>query len=268
MASLGAELVRGVLFWTGAVAITLIVGPPALFAIAFDPEDRAIHRFQQLWARLILAWLRVLGVQVVFEGLEHLLSNRSSILVANHASLVDIFALSAIQPPHTRWVAKAEIRNLPIVGWGIRLAGFVFVDRQGRAESVQRSFQATERILSEPGRVMNLLFFPEGTRTRDGSLLPFKRGAFRTAVQWKLPIVPIAIDGAFPILPRGWLGRLRNGSIHVNVMPPIRPAEPSEWSEEKLMSQTRARITEALKAEARELPAGTRLSLPVSGTHL
>jgi 1-acyl-sn-glycerol-3-phosphate acyltransferase len=246
----GFERARGATFWVGEGILVLLLAAPGLTAIALDRGDRAIHAFQTLWGRLSVAWLRLLGVRIVFENLDLLPRDRSTILAANHASLLDILALSAVQPPHTRWVVKRELRVLPVVGWAMRMARFVFVDRQGVAESARRSFEETRRELARSDRVLNLVFFPEGTRTRDGRLRAFKRGAFLIAAECKLPIVPIAITGSFALLPRGWFGRLRSGTMRVRVLPALGAEPVSPWTAETLLEATRARIAAALEGTA------------------
>jgi 1-acyl-sn-glycerol-3-phosphate acyltransferase len=248
------ERLRGLVFWLGTAAITVVIGIPALVAVALDRGDTAMHFFQRRWGRLLLLWLRLLGVRIEFRGLHHLPRDRSSILVSNHQSMLDIFALSAVQPPHTRWVVKRELGVVPIAGWAMHLAGFVFVDRRGVGASVRRSFEDTEHILGTREGPMHLLFFAEGTRTRDGRLGAFKRGAFRMAADWKLPIVPIAIQGAFPLMVRSWVARLRSGRIRIRVLPPIDPDQFAPWSDEVLRDETRWRIARALGAPR---PRGT-----------
>lgn len=241
-----AGRLRGVAFWVGAAAIVLLLAAPTLSALALDRGDRAIHFFQRLWGRLTLAWLRLCGVRFEFSGLEHLELPRSAVLVSNHQSILDIIALSRVQPPHTRWVVKRELRPLPVVGWAMRMAGFVFVDRRGDAESVRRSFAAVEAILRQPGAVLHLLFFAEGTRTRDGKLRPFKRGAFRVATTHTLPLLPIAVSGAYTLMPRGRFAWLGAGRVRLRVLPPIEPSAPP-MDEAELAARTRARIEAALR---------------------
>jgi 1-acyl-sn-glycerol-3-phosphate acyltransferase len=172
-------------------------------------EFDSVHRG---WAG---ALLRASGVRVRVEGQENLPSREGAILVANHQSNFDIFALLASLPVSIRFVAKQELSKIPLLAQAMRSAGHVFIDRSDRRGSVAAMRAAAARMREE-GICLGL--FPEGTRSRDGRLGSFKKGSFVLAIETGLPIVPIALDG-------GWRlahGRgIRPGEVRIRVGDPI-----------------------------------------------
>lgn len=150
------------------------------------------------WARL-LAWLLPLRVSV--SGQENIDPDQAYVVVANHLSMLDILAIFGWSGLELRWVMKHEIRRLPLIGWGCWVLGYVFVDRSNREAAIQAINKATGKL--EPGEGM--MFFPEGTRSKTGELLPFKMGAFKTAISQQMPVLPISIQGTHALMPSGTL---------------------------------------------------------------
>jgi len=167
----------------------------------------------RLWARSLLA---AAGARVRFHGLERARRHRPCIFIANHQSIVDIWVLLTFLPPNTRFVAKRELFRIPIFGWALAASGCIAIDRGNRSRAIRSLRTAGERIRA--GR--SVVLFPEGTRSRDGSLKPFKKGAFHLAVQAGVPVVPVAITGSFEVFPPRRL-RVRPGPVEVFVESPI-----------------------------------------------
>lgn len=203
-----------------------LVTMPPLFAVAlaiflvtlpFDRRRVLLHLYCCAWGTLYFVANPLWRLRV--EGREKLPWRAPAVLVANHLSLVDILVLYALFRPF-KWVSKAELFSLPIVGWVLHLNDYVKI-RRGDPESVRKMLDHCLRHLRRGSPV---LLFPEGTRSRDGRLQRFKDGAFRLALEAGCPVVPIAVTGTFEALPKTGLS-IRGGTrAHVRVLAPIDPA--------------------------------------------
>jgi len=202
---------------------------------------------QKPWAGVLLPILRV---RLHVSGFDRVDWGQSHVLCANHASIIDILALIRIVPPPFRFVAKRELVSWPIIGWALRPAGQIIVDRADHAKSLESIAQAAARRIR--GQV---IFFVEGTRSRSGELQSFKKGAFHFAINNGVPILPTAIRGSYRALARLPWWKLRPGQeIEVIFCPPIQPtSEPGNHAGlEKLREETRRAITAALAGRDRE----------------
>ncbi len=168
----------------------------------------------RLWGRGALA---IQGVKVIYEGLEHLEGQANRVALFNHSSGLDAMIVPTLCPRAGVAVVKREVLFVPLVGVALYLMGFVLVDR-GRGDRAKRTLgRAAERMKRDQ---MTVFIAPEGTRSRDGGLQPFKRGAFHLALASRAPIVPVVISGAYALYPRHrWTGR--PGTVRVRVLPPI-----------------------------------------------
>jgi 1-acyl-sn-glycerol-3-phosphate acyltransferase len=199
------------------VASTLVGAVLAIASFPFSPSGDAVIFLARLWSRLLLATARV-RVTVTFHG-GALAPDRPYVFAANHASSVDIWALFVALPVNFRFIAKKQLGHIPLFGWAMAAGRFIFIDRQNTAAAIRSIERAAERIRSGT----SVAIFPEGTRTRDGTLGPFKKGGVRLAAEAGVPIVPIAIRGSREIMPRGSIF-LRRGTVHVDVGEPIATA--------------------------------------------
>lgn len=203
-----------------------------------------IHR---RWSRLLL-WLA--GTRVVAEGLEALSEREPQVLVCNHASLLDIPALFAALPVSLRFVAKIELSRVPVFAGAMRRAGHVFIDRADRDQAIAAMRRAGRRMQREG---LTLVLFPEGTRSRDGRLRPFKKGAFALAAETGTAVVPVAIHGGARVLPKG-RRRLEPGTIRLRCGRRIELArdEPTDPDEVRRASrQAVAAMLRSMRGEAR-----------------
>jgi 1-acyl-sn-glycerol-3-phosphate acyltransferase len=183
-------------------------------ASLLDRHGKLAYRLSTIWFESVLMISRV-GVKV--RGLEHLDCGQSYIFVANHRSYYDVPALGiALKPFQLRWAAKKELLKIPFFGWGLRASRHVIVDRNKPRRAVRSLVEARERL-----RVgISMVFFPEGTRSRNGGMLRFKKGSFLLAVETGTPVVPVAINGSGRVLGENpW--HIRGGEIEVVVGPPI-----------------------------------------------
>ncbi len=199
------------------VTIGIITVPAALLTILvglFDPHGKHVYGISRLWSWTIL---KVCGISLRVSGLDGIDSKQRYVFIANHQSNIDIpILIQALGGFQLRWLAKKELLWVPIFGWAMWAAKHVTVNRSIRADAVKSLKKATERMTNG----VSLVFFPEGTRSPDGRLLPFKRGGFWLAVKTRTPLVPITIAGSGALLPKGdW--RIRGGEIEVTVGQPL-----------------------------------------------
>ena len=239
-----AVLAFSIAYWLFA-----LVTMPPLFVVAFAiflvtlPFDRrrlALHLYCCAWGTLYVVanpfW------RIAVEGRGKLPWRGPAVLVANHVSLLDILVLYALFRPF-KWVSKAELFRVPIVGWTMAINDYVRV-RRGDPESVRQMLEHCRRHLDRGSPV---LLFPEGTRSRDGRMQRFKDGAFVLARDAGCPVIPIALSGTFEALPKTGLA-IKNGMrARVRVLDPIEPR--GHPSVESLREAARAAVAAALAEE-------------------
>jgi 1-acyl-sn-glycerol-3-phosphate acyltransferase len=206
------------LFWAFLVASSVALFPVAvsiwLLTALFDRRLRFLHRFTCFWASLY-TWLNPVWRVRVEDG-HKIRRGETYVMVANHQSLLDILVLFRIFT-HFKWVSKIENFRVPFVGWNMSLNRYIKLKRGDRA-SVVRMLHKCEQVLSEGNSIM---MFPEGTRSPDGRLRPFKTGAFVLAQSAQRPILPIVIEGTADALPkRGFVLQGRH-DIRITVLDEI-----------------------------------------------
>lgn len=218
-------------FFALLVGLTLAWGLRAILAALLRPGGPGFSRCARRWARSLL---RAARVEVRVEGLGRLEPDRSYVFMANHQSHFDVLALLHALPFDLRAVAKKELARVPVFGWALAAAGFIFVDRSNRERAIASLKRAADVLRS--GR--SILVFAEGTRSPDGALLPLKKGGFMMALECGAEVVPVAITGSRQILPKHSL-RVRPGTIRVRVMAPIPTAGRGPSARDALMAEVR-----------------------------
>lgn len=217
-------------FFLGAIVVRLVTLP-------FDRRRVALHLYSSAWA---VFYVKVNPLwRLHITGRDLLPERGPAVLVANHASLIDILVLFGLFKPF-KWVSKQEIFRVPFIGWNMRLNDYVPLVR-GSADSVRRMMAHCDRHLASGSPVM---IFPEGRRTSDGTLQAFKNGAFDLAVRHGVPVYPIAVQGTRQALPRHGLVLRDHVNARVKVLPPLDPA--SFPSVEALRDAARQSIAAAL----------------------
>jgi len=187
---------------TLALVLTLFTSP------------RAASRFAGVsWAR-VLAWVTPMRVEV--EGRENIDPRQSYVLVSNHQSQYDIFVLYGWLGVDFKWVMKQELRKVMGIGVACERLGHIFIDRSNHAAAIATLEAARTKIVDGT----SVMFFPEGTRSTDGQLLRFKRGAFRMAIDLGLPILPLTVTGTRDVLPAN-TSDLMPGSARLIIHEPI-----------------------------------------------
>ncbi len=224
-----------------AVIATLAFGIPTLILRPFDRRGKIFHAFGRGWARVIL-W--ICGIRIRVKGLDKIEPGVNYIYVSNHASLFDIPAVMAGIPGQVRIVYKQELEKIPIFGWVLKFGPYVTIDRQKRFSSMRSLELAAERIKHGA----SVLLFAEGTRSTDGRLQPFKRGAFSLAAKTDKQIVPLTINGSYDRRPKGKF-LINPGVIELVVERPI-PTDEGEGKQFEVSLMNR--VAEAIRAHFKE----------------
>jgi 1-acyl-sn-glycerol-3-phosphate acyltransferase len=212
--------VYNALYWPYLLSTTVLLFFPSLllFLLTFwQRQRRALQAFTAVWGAHYLAKAPFAGVRV--ERPEHAGFQGPCVYVVNHQSMVDILAVYALKAPFL-WVSKIENFYVPFLGWNMWLNGYVPV-RRGHLPSIRRMLRRCEARLREGS---SLCVFPEGTRSTDGNLRAFYRGAFWIAARNRVPIVPILVDGTFSILAKGRFG-IHPTPVLLRVLDPIFPEQ-------------------------------------------
>ena len=187
---------RTVFFLIPAIGVyTIILGIISLLSTIVDRRGHTAHRCAQWWSWLILKTTRV-RVTVIGRTPS---TDASYVFAANHQSFYDIPVIFASLPFSMRIPAKASLGRFPFIGWHLRFAGHLLLDHKDRAAEVLKKMQ---RMISDRA---SLVIFPEGTRSRDGVVLPLKGGVFLMAIDSELPVVPMSISGTRQVMPKGRL---------------------------------------------------------------
>ncbi|EYF07569.1 lysophospholipid acyltransferase family protein [Chondromyces apiculatus] len=203
--------------WVPFVARTVGYGSISLSLGPLTRDHRASLWAMQRWCQ---SSARGLNIDVHVSGLENVPTSGAFLYCANHQSLLDILVLGSVLPNDYKWAAKRELMKIPFLGWHLQLAGHVPVDRSGGSRAAAQVIGRFEQVLKE-GKP--LLIFPEGTRSEDGILRPFKSGGFYAAVRAGVPVVPVALEGTHKLMKKGAPdtgdGRMRD--VYVRVGAPL-----------------------------------------------
>lgn len=204
-----SAIIKGffLVLWTAVMAAISLVTLP------FNKDGNIYHREARFWSKIVLA---IAGVKCKVMGSENIDLSKNYIFVSNHVSLFDIPAVVASIPMQVRIVAKKELTKIPLFGTSIKRGGYIIIDRGKSLEAVRSLEEASQKIRNGA----SVLLFPEGTRSKDGTLQPFKRGAFLLAAKSGIPIVPVTINGSYKILPKSKL-RINSGEVHIIIDKPI-----------------------------------------------
>jgi len=235
---------RTIFVWSCIVIATLVLGVFAFVSYPFDRKGRVGHYYARLWGKIALLANRV---KVRVEGMDQLNGSGPYIFMSNHQGYYDIFTLLSHLPYQFKWLAKKELFSVPILGWTMAAVGYVSIDRGGTRDTVRAMDEAAQKIRDG----MSVVIFPEGSRSPDGSIQPFKKGGFTLAIKSKVPIVPIAISGSRDIMPKDRL-TVTAGEIRVLVGPPIETQDYSLKDRESLMKKVRETVSENFRLISQE----------------
>ncbi len=243
--------------WVYAVGIT-VTPVLATYAIlvSFLGRSKVACRcsaIARLWGRCLM---RATGSTVTVEGLERFDPTEPHIMIANHQSWFDVFALIGWFPGDFRFVAKEELRRIPIFGLSWQRCGHISIDRADRSAAIGSLDRASERIKREG---LTIVMFPEGTRSPDGQLQPFKKGAFVLAISSGVPILPVSIHGTRRIMAKGrW--RIGKADVSVRVGTPLDTLMYGLEGRDRLRGDAWMALRELLDRDAGSSDAGAHVT--------
>ncbi len=226
-----------ILLWVGLA--TSVFGVIAIVVSFFTRTGNPVHIVARIWAQSILMASRV---KVSITGLSNIEPSKSYVYMCNHQSNFDIPVLLGYLPVQFRWLAKAELFKIPIFGRAMLGAGYVKIDRFNRESAFQSINEAAARMKNG----VSVMIFPEGTRSKDGSLKSFKKGGFVMAVDSGVPIVPVILRGTWPIMAKSSL-RIHRGNVELEITNPIDTTGYSRETKEDLMERVRVAMEDLLK---------------------
>lgn len=224
----------GVLRFIVAVLNSLFFATLELIVIALRKDDKVFHALARGWARTSLF---ICGLTVKVRGLEKLDKTRNYVYVSNHASMFDIPAILATVPDQIRILYKRELNWIPVFGWGLKYGSYIAIDRRRGSDAMKSLEDAAKKI----GTGASALLYAEGTRTLDGKLQPFKRGAFNLAVRAGVPVVPLTINGSYKLLPKRSIV-VQPGEVELVLDAPIEIKGSGKEEEMRLMTEVHAAI--------------------------
>lgn len=230
-------------FFIIAIGIFILTAP-------FDQRLWALHRFTCFWASLYIWVMPPWSVSIHGRGLID--DEATYVIVSNHQSLVDILVAFTLFT-HFKWVSKAELFKIPLIGWNMSLNRYIKL-RRGESSSIKQMYAACEKHLQQGSSVY---LFPEGTRSESGHMRPFKEGAFVLAKRMNLPILPIVINGSRTAVPKGSFNFHGETHVEVTVLPPIPPESFGDDEAKELASRVHDLIEGHVVIEE---------AAPVSGT--
>ena len=223
----------------------------AIITIIFFPfkNSAPIHWVQMWWCKMFF-YLLFLPVSV--DGEEHIDSKQSYVFVANHASMFDVWLIYGWLPVVFKWMMKAELRKVPFVGTACKVAGHIYVNRTNLRKS-KESIEEVKKILHDG---VSTVIFPEGTRSMDGQLQRFRRGAFQIALDLNLPIVPLSLSGCYEVMKKDELFAHRH-PVHLHIGEPIdlnqlreqlHETETEALHDEAIMNYVRDKVAENIRS--------------------
>jgi 1-acyl-sn-glycerol-3-phosphate acyltransferase len=236
------------------VFLTILGSILAVTSAIFDKTGDAVIVLARLWSRGVLGSA---GVRLRVKSHATLDPKQPYVVMPNHLSAVDIWAVFLAVPVPLRFIAKKQLGQIPLFGWAMRAGRFIFIDRQNAASARRSIDEAAVRI----SKGCSVVIFPEGTRSRDGRLGPFKKGGFHLAINSGAQIVPVAIRGSREIMPRGSL-LIRPGTVDIEIGEPIPTAGLAADDREKLLDEVRARVAGMLGPEAAPVASATVSTKP------
>jgi 1-acyl-sn-glycerol-3-phosphate acyltransferase len=210
----------------------------ALISAALDRSFASYFIISKIFSKGVLL---ISGVKLVVTGLENINPRGTYVFVSNHSSQFDIPAVQFAAPVRISIIYKKEINRIPLFGWQMMLGPYIVIDRKN-AEKAVASIQKAKRLMDT--KKISVHIFAEGTRSRTGEIQPFKRGAFYLASKVGYPVIPVTINGASSILPKGKLN-IKSGTMHIHFDKPVTTDHLNTRHDEiELMETVRNKIIE------------------------
>jgi len=232
---------RSVLAVIALAIATLILAPIVIVARLLGFAEGGVPQWcMRTWARSMCA---AGGAKLVVHHPERILADRGVVYASNHVSWFDVFAIASVLPHYT-FIAKAELRKIPLFGWGAESAGVVFLARENRKAAFESYHDAAEQVRNGKSVVV----FPEGTRGRDYALRPFKKGPFVLAIAAGAPVVPVVVHGALEMMPKGSFN-IRSNTVHIHFLDAVETAGMDYERRHDVMRQVWDRMATCLRDE-------------------
>jgi 1-acyl-sn-glycerol-3-phosphate acyltransferase len=224
------------------VFVFIALGAPAAIVGIPLSAIRGDFTVMYRWAMFIIkAGVKAAGVKVKIVGLENIPAGESCIFVSNHISNLDPPVLIPAMPGMVSVFLKKSLMKIPLLGTAMRMAKYIPVSRGHEKEEARKSVEYAASVLRDG---LHIMLFPEGTRSPDGKLLPFKKGGFYLAADTGAPMVPVVIRGTAEMMPKGTLKFVKVGTAVVEFLPAVRPGDYA--SKEELMAAVRGEMEVAL----------------------
>ena len=224
-------MLRTAYAWVVGVAFTVFWASLGILTWPLSPRGDLYLLYARIWSGWILGFL---GIPLAVTGRERLEPGQTYVLMSNHQSVFDIFALFRSCDRPFRMVAKRILFWIPILGWSMWMCGFIPIDRSNRDSAIRSLDRAARKIRSG----VSVLVFPEGTRSRDGTLQPFKKGGFMMALEAGVPVVPVVVLGTDAIMEKGSL-RVGRADVTVRIGTPIETSGRGARGRDRLMDEVR-----------------------------
>ena len=232
--------------------LTLLASLCAIIGCAIFSASWWSYYPGKIWSRI---FIRLLLLPVKVEGRENMDSQQSYVIIPNHQGAFDIFLIYGFLNRHFKWMMKEELRRIPFVGKACESSGYIFVDQKGGPKKMKEMHDRARAILQDG---ISLVVFPEGARTWDGRMRPFKRGAFQLADELQLPLLPITINGSFDVLPRSrGFNFVTWHPLSMTIHPAIMPNGQGAEAEHAVMQQAHDVIESALRTKPNPPKEGT-----------
>ena len=236
-------MIRTAIIILYVILATAVLSIIAIIVAFFSRTGNPVHIIARIWSKSILF---VSGIKVDIKGLANIDPAKSYIYMANHRSNFDIPVLLGCLPIQFRWLAKAELFKIPIFGRAMSGAGYVKIDRSNR----KSAFKSIDEVAAKMKNGVSVMIFPEGTRSQDGNLKPFKKGGFVMAVDTGTPIVPIILRGTRSIMTKGsW--RINPDKVNLSIEKPIDTSGYTRDTKEDLIEKVRSVICEVFEKGAK-----------------
>lgn len=238
------DIFKSIIVWFTGLCFVVFLFPPTfiiwLLVFPFDRERVVIHWiliYQSIViTRLIPIW------KIKIEGREKAVRGTTYVIISNHQSLVDTLLINGLRYKF-KWISKIENMNVPVLGWYLRMAGYIIVDRDNEESKIGM----LEKSLNCLKKGISIMIFPEGTRSPDKEIGFFKRGGFQLAITANVSILPVLIDGTGDLLPKQGLIFSSNHNIIVRVLDPIQPVSFGTVNAEDLAHRIRVLMASELK---------------------
>jgi 1-acyl-sn-glycerol-3-phosphate acyltransferase len=234
---------RIVIVALAGLVMTAVLAPVVIVARLLGAKEgpRSIYAWAtRTWAGSVLT---AAGVRARIHNPERLSSESGAVYISNHVSWFDVFVLAAELPRYS-FIAKSELRKIPLFGYGAEAAGIVFLDRDNR----KAAFESYKVAAKEVERGRSIVVFPEGTRGRDYHLRPFKKGPFVLAIASQRPIIPTIVHGSREVMAKGSF-RIRRGVIDVHFLDPVDTKGLDYDDRAELMMRVWTRMADAMREQ-------------------